>query len=42
MSREIHPEARKEYRETVIFYGKVAKSFVAAVDLAALPDFRLG
>lgn len=34
MSLQIHPEARTEYREAVLFYGIAAKQFVDAVDAA--------
>jgi plasmid stabilization system protein ParE len=34
VSLQIHPEARTEYREAVLFYGTAAERFVDAVDAA--------
>ncbi len=32
MSFELHPDARKEFREAVLFYDKAAERFVNAVE----------
>ena len=34
MSFQLHPEARNEFREAVLFYGRAAERFVNAVETA--------
>ena len=34
MSFQLHPDARNEFREAVLFYGRAAESFVNAVEAA--------
>ena len=34
MSFQLHPDARNEFREAVLFYGRAAERFVKAVETA--------
>jgi len=37
---QFHPEARTEYREAIIFYGRAGERFVEAVDAAIASILR--
>ena len=40
MTFQFHPEARREYREAIIFYGRAGERFVEAVDAAIASILR--
>ena len=42
MSFQLHPEARNEFREAVLFYGRAAERFVNAVETAIAAIILIG
>jgi hypothetical protein len=42
VSFQLHPEARNEFREAVLFYGRAAERFVNAVETAIAAIILIG